>query len=157
MAYYEVIVSRVGRIHAGAIAVKARKVFARAKRLAQGTQGQYSGETVELWKDGNVVNSFTPKRYNPSLPANKWVGAHAVKILKKGGKVVGVQVMKEGGVKRANPKRKRYRKPVHPKIMNPPKYTFRHLKKGWMVTGPRGGRYGPFRTRAVAERAVRGK
>lgn len=133
---------------------------------------------------------------NPTgIPANKWVGAHAVKVVKRGNRIVRVDVMKEGGVKRGNPLRNiqgyidqqgrfrpirsakdeyyspakgeyidkeegipyRERKSQKPGIRTRAggrvkRYSYKKQAKGWFAIGPRGGKYGPYRTRKEAMR-----
>lgn len=119
------------------------------------------------------------RRKNPPLPANKWVGAHAVKVVKRGGKIVRVDVMKEGGVRAKNPLRnidayvdeqgrirpirgsKGYRESKSQKVgrrvvgrgrkVGQAGWKYKKQKKGWFAIGPRGGKYGPFQTKKEAQ------
>lgn len=77
--------------------------------------GLYStyGSRTESIYGFNIVKKASKQSYprmsNPSLPSNQWIGAHAIKVVKKAGKIVRVDVL--GGAK---PK-----KVNSPKIANP--------------------------------------
>jgi hypothetical protein len=60
MAFYEVIVQNIGKVHEGGFVDTARNQFAVYKNRSIKGIGRAAGEGVSLWKDGEIIEEYTP-------------------------------------------------------------------------------------------------
>ena len=62
-SYWEVIVGNIGRVYAGSSSTEAKRKYASYVKAAKAKYGRASGESVSLWKDGDVVKEHEPSSY----------------------------------------------------------------------------------------------
>jgi hypothetical protein len=79
-AFYEVIVSNIGKVWEGSNGFEARKTYNQYVALSKAGRGRAGGEDVSLWKDNEPIKEHygTATESNP-IPANKWTQAKVMR------------------------------------------------------------------------------